>query len=482
MNAKSSSAKINAPTAMVLKFFNGFWYFVLLFAVALIAIVFMRWELHAHNWVTLAMYFGAPVLLIVMSVVMLKVVGRTQRLHFSLLLIAIMFPVYLIETYLAFTNDADTRAIEIKNVASNFPVDKRQHRIQVIRDMRNEGHRAYPAIFSAHLLKKSEKNYRHSIMKVGDQEVLPLGGVASVPTVYNRESGQWVVYESDKYGFRNPPEVWDQENFHLAIIGDSFAHGAGLMEGEDIGSHLRTHFPASVNLGKSGNGPLTVFATLKEYCTKLKPRFVVYLYFEGNDLHDLNREKEVPLLLRYLDENSWSQKLYEQQNIINTLLQDFGEEQIKKNYVDFQLARGKYYVDSQLTRVRQVLTLSNLRGRIGLDIAGKRKRRKDQPDLVLFETVLRRTSEEVKTWGGTFIVGYLPAWKRYKNPDYHMYRKEVLDIIKKNEIPVVDLHPVFQDQPDVFSLFHFGLNGHYNKIGAQIVAEEVRKSLQSLSR
>jgi len=78
-------------------------------------------------------------------------------------------------------------------------------------------------------------------------------------------------------------------------------------------------------------------------------------------------------------------------------------------------------------------------------------------------------------------VAYLPAWKRYKNPDnYHMYRSKVLNILKKNKIPVVDLHPVFQKLNDVFSLFHFGLEGHYNKTGAQLVAEEVRKGLKSL--
>ena len=109
---------------------------------------------------------------------------------------------------------------------------------------------------------------------------------------------------------------------------------------------------------------------------------------------------------------------------------------------------------------------------------------------MLFEAILQQTREEVKAWGGEFVIAYLPTWGRYKNPDdytiehrsHYKYRKEVLNIIKKNNIPLVDLHPVFQKQNDVFSLFHFGLHGHYNKNGAQLVAEEVRKGLKSLSQ
>jgi len=308
----------------------------------------MRWELYAHNRLILVMYLCAPVFLLAMAMVMLKVVTLSQRLNLTLLMVAVMSSIYLMETYLAFNSDVDIRAI--KALTSGITVDERYKKKSVIEELRNEGRQAYPTIHPVHLLKQSGRNEQHSILKIGDQEVLPFGGVASATTVYNRESGQWVIYESDEYGFRNPTGIWKNNNFDLAVVGDSFAHGAGLLEGGDIVSLMRTSSPTSVNLGNGGNGPLIAFGTLREYGSKLQPRFVVYFYYEGNDLRNLNHEKQVPLLLRYLREKSWSQNLYEQQDTINTMLHEFGEKQVRK-----------YYVEDRLAWLRQIFTLSRLR-------------------------------------------------------------------------------------------------------------------------
>ena len=132
------------------------------------------------------------------------------------------------------------------------------------------------------------------------------------------------------------------------VLGDSFAHGAGLQDGEDAVSLLRADFPNSVNLGNGGNGPLTALATLREYGPKLKPHVVVYLYYEGNDLSDLSKEEESPLLMRYLEDPSRSQNLHARHTAINATLLHFGEKQMRKYYVEFPLAR-----------LRQILTLSN---------------------------------------------------------------------------------------------------------------------------
>lgn len=471
MNANSNSTNMNERIFMrIVNLCNWFWYFMLTLAVVLLATVLIRLELYAHSRVALVVYLGAPVLLFAVAVGMLKLVSPLQRLNVSLLAASVVFSAFLIEIYLGFYGHVDLRSI--KALASGVQVDSKTRK-EVIEKLRNEGRQAYLTIHPRPLLQRNPGgNEWHSILSIEGQEVLPLGGIASVDTVYNRESGQWVVYRSDEYGFRNPSGTWSHDDFDLVVIGDSFAHGAGLMDGEDVVSLLRNDFPHTVNLGNGGNGPLMVFATLREYGQKLKPHFVVYLYFEGNDLRDLDKEKDSPLLMRYLLDPSWSQNLYEHHKAVNTILLDFGEKQVRK-----------YYVENPLDRLRQILALSNLRGRIGLNFTAKRKLRNLQPDLVLLEDILQRTREEVQTWGGTFVVAYLPAWKRYKNPDnYHMYRSNVLNILKNNKIPVVDLYPVFQKQNDVFSLFHFGLDGHYNKIGARLVAEEVRKGLNEVYR
>ena len=479
MNTESDSVKMSElAQRRMLKLCNYFWYLLILAAAIQMAYILVHWEHYVHSRVALVVYLGAPILLIAMSVYILKLVSQSWRLKLSLLVGSVIFSTLLIESYLAFYGNVALNLRVIKARASGVRYDQSSKK-QVIKKLRSKGLRAYSTIHPMHLIRRirreSKMNGFHSILSVDNREVLPLGGIASVATVHNRESGQWLVYESDEYGFRNPAGTWGHDRFDLGVIGDSFAHGSGLPDGKDYTSRLRPYFPSAINLAYGGNGPLIAFMAVREYCTKLKPRFVVYFYYEGNDLGNINKEKLAPLLMRYLEEESFSQNLYERRDAINTTLIDFFEKEFRKN-------EGYKWLTETL-HLKDIFTLNNLRKRCGLNLGNTEEARKLHPDLPLFETILQRMRDETKVYGGTFVFAYLPMWERYKNPGgYYVYRKEVLEILKKNGIPVVDLHPVFQKQADVFSLFHFGLDGHYNQAGARLVADEVRKELESLSQ
>lgn len=432
----------------------------------MLAFVLSRWDLYTHNYTFWGTFIGIPVFVILLSICILKLVSLDMRMKFSLLVGSIVFANLLIESYLNFYGNTDIRVI--KALSSGVVFDMRSRK-QVIKDLRKKGSLVYPTIHPSLSLKKSDSKDLHSSHSVNNREILPLGGISSVSTVHNRESGNHLIYESDEHGFRNPAGTWELDSFDIGVVGDSFAHGAGLPDGNDYVSLLRQYFPNSINLAYDDNGPLLAFATVHEYFSILKPRYVIYFYYEGNDLNNLNREKRSPLLMRYLNEESWSQDLFAKQDAIDAALKDFAEQEIRKNNV------------SHVNTFRKIFTLSNLRQRIGL-ISGHEDP-KLQPDFVLFESIIQRNRDEVKAWGGTFVLVYLPSWKRYGDPDdFHVYRKEVLAIMKKNSVPIVDLHPVFQKHADVFSLFHFGLRGHYNQVGAKLVVNEVRKALESLSQ
>ncbi len=466
MNIKPDSTKMSERTRrQMIQLCDSLWYLLVLVMVFVIVSVLFRWKQYEHGYTFWGIYLSIPVLAIIMSLCILKLVSPGWRLKLLLLAGSMVFSTLLIESYLEFFgNNMDIRVVKAR--ASGVRFDQRSRR-EIVNDMSAEGKLVYPTIHPRISLKRQETNGIHSIHNIGNREVLPLGGISSVTTVHNRESGQYLIYESDKHGFRNPVGTWEHDRFDLGVVGDSFAHGAGLHDGKDYTSLLRPHFPSAINLAYDDNGPLLAFATVCEYFRELKPRFVVYFYYEGNDLGNLNEEKKAPLLMRYLKRESWSQDLNEKQGEINNALIAFVEKEIRKN-------------DGQQSKILRVLKLQNLRMRIGLSSGGQKPQLK--PDLALLETIMQRNREEVKAWGGTFVVAYLPSWNRYKEPDgYNVYRREVLKILKKNDIPIVDLHPVFKKQVDVYSLFHFGLEGHYNQSGAQLVANEVRSVLESLS-
>jgi hypothetical protein len=54
------------------------------------------------------------------------------------------------------------------------------------------------------------------------------------------------------------------EEADIVALGDSYAHGACIPSDQGFVSLIRSEYPATVNLGVNGDGPLAILATLKE--------------------------------------------------------------------------------------------------------------------------------------------------------------------------------------------------------------------------
>ena len=83
-------------------------------------------------------------------------------------------------------------------------------------------------------------------------------------TNLGNENGYWAIYKSDRYGFNNPDKLWDKDNIDFVIVGDSFVHGMSVFDKDSIRGNIEKKFRRGViNLGWSGNGPLTELCDLK---------------------------------------------------------------------------------------------------------------------------------------------------------------------------------------------------------------------------
>ena len=156
--------------------------------------------------------------------------------------------------------------------------------------------------------------------------ILPLGGISKTTTVLGNESGQYAIYQSDRYGFNNPDSEWDSAQVEWLLTGDSFTHGSAVNPGEEISGQLRsiTNLPA-ISLGIGSNGPLIELAAISEYAKSLNPKKVLWIYYEGNDLRgDLTGERINPLLMQYL-EDGFSQNLVNRQKEIDNKLREYIE-------------------------------------------------------------------------------------------------------------------------------------------------------------
>jgi len=194
-------------------------------------------------------------------------------------------------------------------------------KIQVINDLRSEGIDAVPS---------TQPNV---LYKEGLEPLYHLGGMSYKTTVATNETGRYMIYPSDRYGFNNPDLEWELHNIEWLLIGDSFAQGLSVQPGEDIGSQIRKLTKQSVlSLGISGNGPLYELASLKEYAELKEPKRVIWLYYEDNDLtRNLPYEESHPTLMNYLKDD-FSQNLIDRQLEINQRLsQYFLKEEEREN-------------------------------------------------------------------------------------------------------------------------------------------------------
>ncbi len=92
----------------------------------------------------------------------------------------------------------------------------------------------------------------------------------------------------DRHGFRNDE---DMERAEVVVIGDSYVESPMLSHSSLLTSIVKRLSGASVaNLGISGYGPEQELIVLKRYGLNLQPKVIVWTFFEGNDLLQLDPE------------------------------------------------------------------------------------------------------------------------------------------------------------------------------------------------
>lgn len=103
---------------------------------------------------------------------------------------------------------------------------------------------------------------------------------------YADEAEVTITYDAE--GFRNPDTL---TAWTLAIGGDSFVELGHLPYADLFTTQLGRHLAVGVkNLGASYSGPLTYAAFLERFGAAPGTRHALMVFFEGNDLTDLDRE------------------------------------------------------------------------------------------------------------------------------------------------------------------------------------------------
>ena len=400
----------------------------------------------------------------------IAVLRLKEKLRANIVIVSISLVVglYLFEGSLQFYQN--------QNQNQNIKFKDQRTKIEVIDDFMEKGIDAVTAVRPHDVLSLSE-------------EILPLGGVSNTTTVGENETGNWMIYLSDRYGFNNPDYEWDAEKTEYLLTGDSFAEGAAVRPRENIAGQIRkiTGEPV-INLGRSGNGPLMELAEISEYAAHLKPKKVLWVYYEGNDLIlDFPRDQSSPLLMRYLNK-SFSQNLMSRQTEVDEILRKHIWRKVPLKYEWIRLAAirrmmggdGEFFDGVRRAAIRRMM------GGDGGGDGGDVERDVDIRYFPRFSKILIRANNMTEGWGGKLYFVYLPEFSRYNKDVIHdQYRKKlaVIELVKNLNIPVIDIHQeVFSKHTDPLSLFPFRRNGHYTAKGYSRVANEIIKSIAKIDK
>jgi len=319
-------------------------------------------------------------------------------------------------------------------------------------------------------LRKEDKNVVVAVtpkiyLNESNIKIFPITGISYSKTLYCNENGYYFIYESDRYGFNNPDEEWDKEEIEYLFVGDSYIQGACVNRPNDIASVLRTLSKKTVlNLGHGGVGPLIEYAILREYL-KLNVKNVFWVYYERNDISNLNDELKSKILIQYLQNLNFTQNLKSKQNQIDELAKQIIEREKKKEEKENSLS-FKAFKFIKIYHTRHLLFYF-------------------QPELQTelvpqFKEILKLAKDLATKNNSNFYFVYLPGYTRYKTYYDNSFYNEVKQIVEKLSIPFIDIHKeVFEKESNPLKLFPFELGGHYNVEGYRKVAEAIYKFIST---
>ena len=369
-----------------------------------------------------------------------------------------------------------TVCLFLTEVFAGFLIRTESPLLKEVSNLRAQGEKAFPRVIPRRLFRLQEDNTYVPALDDSAGYLQPLGGVSGVETVLCNETGQFVTYRSDAWGFNNPPGIASQK-IRVLALGDSFAHGFCVAPERNFVSLIGEKFPPAYNLGSGGNGPLLELAGLKEYGPTAKPDYVLWFFFEGNDLNNLEMESIHLLLKKYLDQG-YTQNLASTQDRIDRELGRF-----------LEAAMAEEESKSGL-RFKDLVMLRNLRRLLGLGTSSYEAEKEKgpgpqpkEPDWPLFERIITEARQTAAQWGGQIILVYLPEQQRFlgtSRASLSRERKTLLEFLLREGVPVVDLAPVFAARPDSLALFNIpDKPSHYNVAGHELVAREVIRFLES---
>ena len=426
--------------------------FILFISLSLLIYTFYKSEIYFKGDLRdyYSIYYIISIIFVILSFLTFYI-NKKFKDYIIISAISFFITLYLFEIFLTFKDPLD-RKKKIYEKETGKKYDTRS-RFQLFNEFKKKNEDIKIVVFPATHLSKTKK-------------IFPLSGVSNSEAIFCNENSYYSIYNSDRYGFNNPDDEWDQKDIEYLLVGDSFTHGACVNRPNDIASELRTLSNKSVlNLGYTSNGPLLEYATLREYLD-VNVKKILWMYFEDNDLNELKKELKDKILYKYFNDLNFSQNLRSKQKEIDIMFDTTIENEIYKQK-EFEKNLGFKNFKKEFIQIIKIYKTRNI---IFNQTIIKSQTEANNDFRILLGLV---NDLAIKNNTKLYFV-YLPEYNRYVNNYDNSSYDSVKKIVNELEIPFIDIdQEVFKKEQNPLKLFPFKLNGHYNIAGYKKVSEVI---------
>lgn len=408
---------------------------------------------------------------ILASFLLIFFLGKETKIKIYSICYSLVFSFYLLEAYF-------TYIFVYKTLSTKELINVNSKKIKILRQQYNKefdtrsGYKVYKDELNKNKTSQSDvqvtlttSNYLRDKLKI-----LPLSGKSYAINIFCNENGYWPIFKLDRYGFKNKNEVWDQnKNYKIAIVGDSFTHGACVDIQFDISGRLNYYLKKNsknfdtINLGQLGHGPLGAYASVVEYSENINLKKLIWIFNPGNDLIELELELKNKTLSKYFYNKNYTQDLIK-------------KNQIKDREVDIKMKKYLHFYEKKF-HLYPFVKLSNFRFAISnmFDILKLQKKSKSvskkKYNFDNFDKIANNFKSYAEENNIKLIFVYLHLYDKKNMLDANSKNK-IFNIIQKYTIDIIDIDEDFSNI-DYKKFYPFRMNGHYNEAGYDYVARKI---------
>lgn len=338
---------------------------------------------------------------------------------------------------------------------------------EVVAQMRAQGADAYPGV-------SREWPQQSAVRQQLPQGLFPLSDASNAWIVECNETGRYLVFRADEFGFNNPAGLINSGSIDIAAVGASFTLGHCLPPAQTLIGRLREFYPRLANFGIAGSGTLAMLGSFREYVEPLRPPLVLWIMHPRTA--DTDDEARDPTLVQYLDP-TFSQHLLQRRNEVDRAWREVA---IPVQY-EFDHRSAVVIAKARDNRFARIPLLTQLRSRMTPEAPLLVP--PPPPTLGLFIRSLQLADATTRGWGGRFVVIIMPLYEEVvaRQMPSTLRHEHLAKVVAELGIPVIDGAALFEQQRDPAHLYTMRINNHPNGEGYQLLANHVAAQLARLA-